>query len=209
MNKSPSPSRPSTTPRPADDPTWRYIKAGLIAAAIAFVCFIAVRVTSKKVRDLTPEEVRTQMESGEFKIETAIAQINRMDFNDRRELMQSPQAQSYFQKLSAPDRKRLVIETMDKGIRVQIERFHKMNATERGEFIAEVKQRQLEERERFMKLPKEEQDKRREMMNSSSFEEIVGKAVQAYLSVSTSQERAELAPLYEGALDNVRAIRGQ
>lgn len=202
-------STSASQPRPADDPTWRYIKAALIAGAIAFVCVIAVRVASKKVRDLTPDEVRTKMESGDLKLESAIAQINRMDFDNRRELMQSPEAQRYFQKLPAPDRKRLVIETMDKGIRTQIERFHTMNTGERAAFVAEMRQRQIEDRERFAKLPKDEQDKRREMMNSSNVQEIIEKAVKAYLSVSTSEERAELAPLYEGALDNVRSIRGQ
>ena len=198
----------SSKPRPTDDPTWRYIKACLIAGAIAYVCFLAVKVTSKKVRDLTPDEVRAQMESGDLKVEPAIAQINRMDFDDRRALMQSPEAQTYFQKLPAPDRKRLVIETMDKGIRMQIERFHKMTAEERAAFVAEMRQKQLEDREQFAKLPKAEQEKRRDMMNNTNVQEIIEKAVKSYLSVSTSEERASLAPLYEGALDNVRSIRG-
>lgn len=195
-------------PRPADDPTWRYIKAGLISAAVAFVCFIAVRVASRKVRDFTPDEMRTHLEAGDLPIETVIAQINRMDFDERRELMQSQPTQRYFQKLTPPDRKRLVVETLDKGIRMQIERFHKMNATERSQFIEEMRQRQIEDMANFAKLPKDEQDKRRDLMNQSNFEEIVQKAVKAYLSVSTSEERAELAPLYENALNNVRTIRG-
>lgn len=199
----------SSPPRPADDPTWRFIKAGLIAAAVAFVCFIAVRVASRKARDFTPQEVREQMEAGDLKVDAAIAQINRMDFDDRRELMQSPPAQRYFQKLAAPDRKRLVIETMDKGIRMQIERFHKMDATERAVFVAQMRQRQIEDLAEFSKLSPEEQDKRRDMLSSGNVQDIIEKAVKAYLSVSTSEERAELAPLYEGALNNVRSIRGE
>ncbi len=199
----------SAKPRAAHSPAWRYLRAFLFAVIVAGLCVVAVRLTSKKVRDLNADELRAQMESGELKVDTAIAQINRMDFDDRRGLMQSPEAQHYFQNLPPQDRKRLVIDTLDKSIRLQIERFHKLSAGERKEFIDEMRQRQIEERERFLRLPKEEQDKRRAMMVATNFEEIVEKAVQAYLSVSTSQERAELAPLYEGALDNARFIKGR
>ena len=202
------PASYSSTSRP-DTPAWRYAKAILFAAVIAGVCALAVKLTTKKVRDLTPAEMRDKMNADALNVDTAITQINRMDLDDRRELMQSPEAQRYFQKLQPQDRKRFVIETMDKGIRMQIERFHKMNADERAEFISTMRQQQLDAREQFLKLPKEEQDKRREMLNSSNMQEIVEKAVKAYLSVSTSQERAELAPLYEGALDNARFIKGQ
>lgn len=180
----------------------------MVALFVGAICVMVVKTVSRKVRDATPSELTDEMEAGTAKLDTVIDTLKRMDFDHRREVMQSPQAQKYFQTLSRDDRKRLVIETLDRGIRQQIERYHKLTKDEREEFITEMKQRQTEAREEFMKLSKEEQDARRKMLNDTNFEEIVEKAMQAYLSVSTSSERAELAPLYEGALQNVRFIRG-
>ena len=197
----------SGEPPQIDSPAWRWVRAGLIALGVAALCAVAVKMISKKVRDLTPAELMTEMQAGSAKLDNTIDTLKRMDFENRREVMQSPEAQKYFQSLKPEDRKRLIIETLDRGIVQQIERYHKLTKPEREEFIAEMKKRQQEAREQFMNLSKEEQDARRKMLNDANFEQVVEKALKSYLSVSTSEERAELAPLYEGALQNVRFIR--
>src|SRR5205823_2716120 len=101
----------------------------------------------KKVRDLTPDEVRTRMENDSLPIETAIEQINRLDARDRRDVMQSPQAQAYFQHLQPEQRVRFVRGTMDRGILQQIESFRKMNPEQRAQFVEEARTRQREARE--------------------------------------------------------------
>jgi hypothetical protein len=167
-----------------------------------------VRVLSPKVRDLTPDEVRERMGNDTLALDTAIEQLNRMDVRDRREVMQSPDAQKYFRKLKPADRMRLVNETLDRGIRTQIERYRKMNKEEKKEFIEQIQQVQAEERERIQNMSPEERAQMQQAMSAGNFEQVVENAVKAYLSASTSEERAELAPLFNGALDNMKSFRG-
>lgn len=199
----------SSKPPVSKSPALRYAKAVALAVVVAGVCIGAVKLTSKKVRDYTPEEIREKLESGELEVDRAIVQINRLDLGGRQELMRSEEWRTYVRKLPIQDRRKLVHGTIDKGIIMQLERYHKMNADEKAKFVEEVKDAQRQERERFLSLPRAEQDKRRAAMEAANIDEIIEKGVKAYLSVSTSEERAELAPLYEGALDNVRLIRGR
>lgn len=201
-------SRPAIS-KSQKSPLIRYIKAGAIAIVVAGVCALGVKLMAGKVRDLTPEEIRTQLETGELNVDTAVAQVNRLDLGERQGLMRSPEWRAYVQKLSFADRRKLVHGTIDKSIILQLERYHKMNADERAKFVEEVMETQRLESERFKNLPRDEQQKRRDMMERANIEEIIDKGVKAYLSVSTSEERAELAPLYERILDNVRYVRGR
>ncbi|HEY3319833.1 MAG TPA: hypothetical protein VGP72_05080 [Planctomycetota bacterium] len=185
----------------------RWLKAGALVAAISLVCFAAVRLSTRHVRDLQPQEIREKMESSELPLERAIEQVNRLDVQDRRELMQSREAQTYFRNLQPEQRKRFIQETLDRGIRQQIERYRQLNKEQRAEFIAEIQQRQAEERERLRNLPEKERAEMRAAITQGQLEQIVERAVQAYLSVSSSEERAELAPLFENALQNLNLAR--
>src|ERR1043165_6434066 len=146
---------------------------------------------------------------GTLYVEKAVVQINRLELDGRQELMRTPEWRAYVQKLSFDDRRKLVHGTIDKGIILQLERYHKMNPEERKKFIEEVQENQRMELERFNNLPRNEQQKQRDMLLRANIEELVEKGVKAYLSTSTSEERAELAPLYEKALDNIRVRRGR
>ena len=193
--------------RPAS-PVLRWIRAGIVAVLVAGLCYGGVRLLSPKVRDLTPDEVRDRMGADNLSLDDAIEQLNRMDVRDRREVMQSPDAQKYFQKLKPADRMRLVNETLDRGIRTQIERYRKMSKEEKKEFVEQIQQVQAEERERIENMSPEERAQMQQAMGASNFEQAVENAVKAYLSASTSEERAELAPLFNGALDNMKSFRG-
>jgi hypothetical protein len=200
----PLPSRSTSNSHPA----WRWLRAGIVVGLVAGVCYGAVRLLSHKVRDLTPDEVRQRMDADTLPLDSAIEQLNRMDVRDRREVMQSPDAQKYFQKLKPADRMRFVNETLDRGIRANIERYRKMNKDEKQAFIEEIQQAQSDQRERMQNMSPEEKAQMKQALEASNFEQIVENAVKAYLSASTSEERAELAPLFNGALDNMKTMRG-
>lgn len=189
-------------------PLWRWARAGILIALVAGFCYAGVRLLTPKVRDLSPDEVRARMAAGDLSLETAIEQLNRMDVRDRRDVMQSADAQGYFQKLKPGDRMRLVNETLDRGIRNQIERYRKMNKEEKEKFIEQIQQVQAEERHRIENMSPEEKAKVNQAMSAGNIEQIVENAVKAYLSASTSEERSELAPLFDGALDNMKSLRG-
>lgn len=199
-----APARSATT----DKPQLRWVRAGVLVALIAGLCFAGVRLLTPKVRDLTPDEVRARMAADDLSLDSAIDNLNRMDVRDRREVMQSKDAQNYFQKLKPADRMRLVNETLDRGIRNQIERYRKMNKDEKKAFIEQIQQVQAEERQRIDNMSPEERAKMNQAMSAGNVQEIVENAVKAYLSASTSEERAELAPLFDGALDNMKSLRG-
>jgi len=188
--------------------SWRWARALLLVALVALGCFFAVRTLTPRLRDPGPEEIKTRMGDGSLELEKAIELINRLDPRERREVMQSPQAQSYFQSLPPGQRVEFVRRTLDRGIQTQIERYRKMNKEERQAFVEEVQERQREARERLDKMtPKEKQDLR-EMLSSSDFITVIEKAVKTYLRVSSSEERAELAPLFDGALENLNYAQG-
>ena len=209
------PSRPQPPPALKYEPlprsaSRRWMGAVAALVVVLVVLFVAGRAFSNKVRDLTPHELREKMAqtSAELPLEQAIEQVNRMDADSRREVMQSPEAREYVQRLPPEKRLTFVEKTLDRGIRQQIERYRKLNTEERKAFIEEAKQRQKENRERMDSLPPEEKQRLRQMASGSDMQEMVEKAVKAFLSLTTSDERAELAPLYEGALDNLSHARG-
>ena len=197
--KSMAPKVPSAPPSAGQ----RWVRAGALLVGIVAAVFFIGRLASKKVRDLTPEELRLRMEGETLRVETAIEQINRLDARDRREVMQSPQAQAYFQRLPADQRMRLVRETLDRGIQQQIDSFRKMKPDERAKFVEEARARQQEARERMQNMPESDKQNIRQMMSSGKMDEVIDRAMHEYLAVTSSEERVQLAPLFDGALDNL------
>ena len=205
--------RPNTAVTRRDNPLARWIKALSILAVIALMCFFGVRLLSKKVRDFTPDELKARMEqsaeAAPLPLDTVIEQVNRLDVDTRRDVMQSKEAQHYFNTLKPEQRLKFVRETMDRGIRNQIERYRKMNPEEKKAFIEEAKARQQEVRERLQNQSPEEREKTQTAMNAGNMYEVIERVMQTYLSVTSSEERAELAPLYDGALENLKVAKGQ
>jgi len=183
---------------------WRWGRALALVAVVVAGCFFAGRALTPKVRDLGPDGLKARMSDGSLELETAVEQINRLDAQDKRQVMQSPEAQAYFQGLKPDQRLHLVRRTLDRTIQQQIERYRKMDPEERAAFIAEVQERQREAREQMRSNP----ERTREMVNSSDFVSVVENAVKTYLRMSSSEERAELAPLFDGALDNLNYAKG-
>lgn len=187
---------------------WRRLRAGGLIAFIVAICYFGGGYLIHRVRDLRPDEIRARMENDSLPLDTAIEQLNRLNVRDRGDLMQSAEAQRYFQSLKPDQRLRFVRETMDRGIREQIERFRKLTPEEKTAFIEEVKERQSEMRERMKNAPEDQKAEMRRMVESSNMQEIIEKAVKTYLSVTSSAERAELAPLFDGALENINFAKG-
>lgn len=185
--------------------------AGAVAVLVLILgaCYVGGRALSERVRDLTGDELRDRMarEDAGLGVDEAIERVNRLSADERRAVMQSPEAQAFVQRQAPEQRLRFVEKTLDRGIQQQIERFRKMNKEERAAFVEEVKQRQKETRERMDNLPPEEKKKLREAFDASNIQQMMDKAVKAYLSLTTSDERADLAPLYEGALENLDHAR--
>ena len=202
------PTATQVRPTAANQPHWRWARAGILIAIVAGVCFAGVRLLTPKVRDLSPDEVRARMAADDLPMDTAIEQLNRMDVRDRRDVMQSADAQKYFQKMNPADRLRFINQTLDRSIRTQIERYRKMNKDEKKAYIEQIQQVQSEERQRIDNMSPDDRAKANAAMSAGNVQEIVENAVKAYLSASTSEERAELAPLFDGALDNMKSLRG-
>ena len=199
MNRTaPQPSRIQAAPAGR-----RWVRVCVLLAIIVAASYFLGRTAAKKVRDLTPDEVRARMDDDSLPLEMAIEQINRLDVQDRREVMRSPQAQNYFQRLKPDQRLRLVRETLDRGIQQQIESFRNMKPDERAQFVDEARARQREARERMENMSEADKQSMRQMMSSGKMEEVIDRAMHEYLAVTSSEERAQLAPLFDGALDNL------
>ncbi|MBI3828190.1 MAG: hypothetical protein HY291_01650 [Planctomycetes bacterium] len=197
---------PLAKPRGA---VWRWAGAAAVLAAILAACYAGGRTLTERFRDMTGEELRGKMadEQASMSVDDAIAQVNRMNADERRAVMQSDEARRFIQRQAPADRLRFVEKTLDRGLQVQLERYRKLNKEERAAFVEEAKERQRENRERMENLPPEEKEKMRQAFAAGNMQEMLDRAVKAYLSLTTSEERAELAPLYEGALENLNHAR--
>ncbi|MCZ7643775.1 MAG: hypothetical protein M5U26_00590 [Planctomycetota bacterium] len=193
---------------PRDRANLRWAKALALVLGILIVCYLAGQRLAEKVRDATPEELMTRLGAEEPPaLDEVIAQVNRMEVQKRREVMRSPQAQRFFERLAPEQRARFVKETLDRGIQDQIERYRKLAPEERKAFIEEALERQRKFREQMEELPPEERKRMRDLASNANMQETVERAVKEFLRVTSSEERAELAPLYEGALENLKKAR--
>lgn len=193
----------------AASPALRWLRAVLILGILVGITIFAVRKTAPRVADLSPEQIEEKMDAENWPVEDAIVQVNRLDGAARRRVMTGPQAQRYFQKLTNDQRLKFVKETMDRGIREQIEGYRKMNTEQRDAFVEEIRRRQEEQRERFNSMSDAERKQVKEMLESGEFTEAIERAMKSYLGVTTSAERAELAPLFDAALENLQFVRRQ
>jgi uncharacterized membrane-anchored protein YhcB (DUF1043 family) len=220
--------RQTGSPRRVAKPLWRFARAALLVGVVVAACVIVSRALTQKVRDYTPEELQTQMETatgaaaearaegrdpaaaaeGALPVGKLIEQVNRMEVRQRRELMRSDTAREYVNSLPPESRRRFVRETLDRGLQDQLERYHKMSKEERATFIEEVKKRQQEAREKMDQMSEKEKERVRDFANSTDIQDMIDKATKSFLSLTTSEERAELQPLFEGALDNLQHAKG-
>ena len=69
--------------------------------------------------------------------------------------------------------------------------------------MEEARARQQEARERMQNMPESDKQSVRQMMSSGKMDEVIDRAMHEYLAVTSSEERAQLAPLFDGALDNL------
>lgn len=184
--------------------TLRWTHAIALLVLILGTCIAVGQMLARRVADLTPEELRTRIATNSPPpLEKVIEQFNRMTVLERRELTLSENFRDYTAKLKPDERHRFVRETMDRGIQDQIQRFRKMNKEERAAFVEEAKERQKKAREEMENLPPEKKEQLRAQLQSGNMQEVIERAVQEFLKVTTSEERAELAPLYDGALENL------
>lgn len=199
----------------SDSSLKRYGRAVALIVVVLVICIWGGRALSALLRDMTPDELREKMaeaaQEGKaddalavLPLDRAIEQINRMPPDQRREVMRSDAARDYVNRLRPKERSRLVKETLDRGIRDQIERYKKMNKEERKAFVEKAKKRQEEARKKMDELPPDKKEQVRKMATSKDVGEMMEQASKAYLSLTSSDERAELQPLYDGALDNLQ-----
>lgn len=195
-------------------PARRYVRAVALILGVLVLCIWAGRALTDRFRDWTPEELRERMAeaaraSPEAALETlplerAIAQVNRMAPEARREVMRSDAARDYLMRLKPEQRRRFVLETVDRGIQQQIERYRKLSPEERKAFVEDARKQQQEARDKMDQLPADKKKEVRDMTNSDKIAEALEQASKAFLTLTTSEERAELQPLYDGALDNLQ-----
>ena len=208
------PSRPRTAPMgkgapQRSDPRRRWGSAIALLVLILAACYVGGQSLARRVSDYSPEEIRERMARPEASLSVgqAIEQVNRLSVAERREVMRSEEAREYIQRLAPDARLRFVKETLDRGIQDQLERYRKMTQEERTEFIAQAKRNQREARENMDTLPDDRKEQMRAFAASGNMEELIERALKAYLSLTSSDERAELAPLFDGALENLQYAR--
>lgn len=188
-------------------PSWRWARALLLVALVAAGCFLAVRTLAPKLRDPGPAEIKAALADGLIVLEQAIRQVNKLSAEARREVMRSPQAQSYFQRLGPGQRLEFVRRTLDRGIQLQIERYEGLSKEERRAFVAELQRRQRGARDELGAATPGQTAQAREVLDAAGFAAVMERAAEALQELSSSDEGAELAPLFEGVLQQLNNMK--
>ncbi|MFZ4766126.1 MAG: hypothetical protein ACOYMN_14340 [Roseimicrobium sp.] len=147
-----------------------------------------------------PESARTQH------LEEVIAHVNRLDFDQRRQMRESDReiGQAFFQSLTKAERARFVEATVEQHFKSVMKAFNQMSREERQRIIAQARrnmqQRGAEDGENMRKL--EDEDER-------VFEKVVEKGLGAYYEDASAETKMDLAPLMEEMQQRMRGFGGR
>ncbi len=165
----------------------------------------------------TPEKVTAAMEKSPWlmdetkdipvserqeHIDGVIAQVNLLDFEQRRSMRETNQAasQRFFQSLTPEEKSHFLQETVENHFKSVMKAFNKMDPEERKRLVKSAQkdvERNRVEGQNMEKL-KEEDEK--------AFEVMVEKGLGAYYETASAETKMDLAPLMEEMQQRIRGF---
>lgn len=184
-----------------------WIKAAAILAAIWLVAGGAIYwARSNKV---TPESLTRHIESLQLEgkapgkrqkaIDDVADQLNRLTYEERREVRMSRKIDRFFKEQLAPaEQERFLDRTLPTGFKQMMEALNKMERVKRQQFVTrtlkEMRERNGEERERD---PEDE----------ASARKIIDQGFKSFYSEASAETKLDVAPLIEEMQKNLQGLR--
>lgn len=135
-------------------------------------------------------------------LDEVIAQVNRLDFEQRRQMREEREtSQRFFDSLTKEEKAKFVQETVEQHFKSVMKAFNKMSPEERRKVVDQARnEMQKNQRDgRDMEKLKEEDEK--------VFETVVEKGLGAYYQEASAETKMDLAPLMEEMQQRIRGFR--
>jgi len=185
-------------------PLW--IKAAAILAAIWLVAGGAIFwARSNKV---TPETLSRQLETVQLEgqpaevrgkaLEKVADQLNRLSYEDRREMRMSRKVDRFFRTLSPPEQERFLDRTLPTGFKQMMEALNKMERPKRQQFVNKTL-KDMQEREG--------EDRQRGPEEEASAQKIIEQGFKSFYSEASAETKLDVAPLIEAMQKNLQSLR--
>jgi len=130
-------------------------------------------------------------------IDRVVNDLNRLDFDQRRELQRSPGLRAFLEALETPERDDFVDRTLPEGFRQMMVAFNKMEPSRRKRYV----DRALADLER---MDGRESDQENDPALS---QKIVEEGLQAFYSEASAEVKLDFAPLMEQLQRNLQGAR--
>ena len=186
----------------------------LAIAAIWGAVAAVMKVTEKHTS--TPEKVQDLMAAAPWAenenldeasrakhLGEVIAHVNRLDFDQRRQMREGNReiGQEFFESLTKEERARFLKETVEQHFKSVMKAFNQMSREERQRLVGQAR-RDMQQRDNV-----DGQNMRRlEEEDQKVFESVVDKGLGAYYEEASAETKMDLAPLMEEMQQRMRGF---
>jgi lauroyl/myristoyl acyltransferase len=137
-------------------------------------------------------------------LDTLASQVNRLNFQERRQLALSRGLDPVFEQMTDEERQSFLDRTLPQGFAQIIEVFNKMSPEERRAAV----ERALDDLRRAEAESTElDWSRARARLEDGSLQRVVEQGFQAYLQTASAETKLDLAPVIEQIQQNVRKLR--
>jgi hypothetical protein len=137
-------------------------------------------------------------------LDTLVRQVNRLNFEERRQLALSRGLDPVFEQMTDEERQSFLDRTLPQGFAQIIEVFNKMSPEERRAAV----ERALDDLRRAEAESTElDWSRARARLEDGSLQRVVEQGFQAYLQTASAETKLDLAPVIEQIQQNVRKLR--
>lgn len=137
-------------------------------------------------------------------LDTLARQVNRLNFEERRQLALSRGLDPVFEQMTDAERQAFLDRTLPQGFAQIIEVFNKMSPEERRGAV----ERALDDLRRAEAESTElDWSRARARLEDGSLQRVVEQGFQAYLQTASAETKLDLAPVIEQIQQNVRNLR--
>lgn len=189
--------------------TW-LMGLGMLAAVWGGV---SVLMSAARERQASAEAVIRQVESRPLEslqggeragfLDALAVQVNRLNFEERRQLGLRRGLEPLFEQMTATERQAFLDRTLPQGFAQIIEVFNRMKPEERQAAVA----RALDDLRRAEAEASEaDWSRARARLEDGTLSRVVEEGFQAYLQTASAETKLDLAPVIEQIQQNVRAL---
>jgi hypothetical protein len=138
-------------------------------------------------------------------LDDVIAQVNRLDFNQRRQSREGDPdiGRRFMDSLSTSERHHFLEETVEQHFKSVMKAFNQMSREERQRIVAQAR------RDMQKNTPDDDNMRRLQQEDEQVYEHVVEKGLGAYYEEATADTKMDLAPLMEEMQQKMRGFGGR